>query len=115
MRHSKLILIACGLFAISLIGGCTMDPTTTVTVEVSGLHNSAESEQVLSLLTTMYDGDTPFTGVQSQFNGEQLTVRLSPVADVDRFASRINFGTVTRHAGRTIQVRYQRYWTSYEI
>lgn len=100
------VLAACLVFS-SVLSGCgRFDPDKTAIIEVSGLVEQADRTEVLEILATMYDNDAAWKQSRSLYNGSLLTVKMSPVRDVEAFSKRINFGTVTEVAGRTVKVRY---------
>ena len=85
--------------------GCRFeqDPAKTVTVEISGISDEAR-DAVQETLKGMTDvsGHTMTT----RWDGQSMTVNLSPVADVEAFSKKVNFGKVTAVEGRTVKVDY---------
>jgi hypothetical protein len=93
----------------SLLGGlygCNVsrDPEKTVTVEIIGIRLEADRKQVLETMKSMTEGSGRY--ITSTASGNNMTVQLSPVSDVDKFSTRINFGKVTEVQGRTVKVDF---------
>jgi hypothetical protein len=82
------------------------DPNRSVTVVIAGLASDAEQHEVIEILETMYDKNGGYKRYKARFDNKLLTIQMAPVADVDAFSRRINFGTVTEVTGRTIKVTY---------
>jgi len=104
----KATLAGCLFFLCTLTACVDMDPAKTVTVEVSGLASNTESDEVTEILKTMYDKDARYKRTKSRFDGNQLTVEMEPVSDINAFSRRINFGSVTEVSGRTVKITYVR-------
>lgn len=98
-------LMASLVVAAPFTVGCSQDPATTVTLEISGISAEADREAVAETLKGMTDGSSH--SMRSTYSGDQLTISVSPVGDVDAFAEKIDFGEVTSVNGRTIQVTYE--------
>ncbi|REJ68510.1 MAG: hypothetical protein DWQ31_07915 [Planctomycetota bacterium] len=90
--------------ALLTLSGCNFDPATTVNIEVSGVTASEQSERITEALKGMTDGGGH--KMTSSRSGEVLSVRLSPVSDVEAFSKKINFGEVTEVVDRTVKVKY---------
>ena len=88
--------------------GCNInikhDPDTTVIVEITGIKDKDDRDEVTKTLQGMTDGSSHL--MSSSWSGENMTVKLSPVGDVKAFSRRINFGKVTEVNGRTIKVKF---------
>jgi hypothetical protein len=97
-------LMAALTLAVPLTVGCSQDPATTVTLEITGISAESDREKVAETLKEMTDGSSH--SMRSTYSGDQLTISVSPVSDVDAFAEKIDFGEVTSVNGRTIQVTY---------
>ena len=100
-----LLILACLVSA-----GCNFsleqDPAETVTVEISGISDDADREEVQETLQGMTDGGNYF--YTSSYSGDQMSISISPVKDVESFAKKINFGNVTNvdAASRTVTVEF---------
>lgn len=96
------------LFGILLSAGCSFsfeqDPEETVTVEVSGVTNDDDRDEVSETLKGMTDGSSHI--LHSSWSGNTVTYSLSPVKDVDAFSKKINFGKVTEVKDRTVKVDF---------
>jgi hypothetical protein len=103
-RH--IIAWACCLFVCALAGCIKSDPDKNVTVVVVGIESAADQKEVIEILERMYDKERRYKRFKSQFRDNQLTVEMEPVTNVETFARRIDFGTVTEVTGRTIKVTY---------
>jgi hypothetical protein len=88
--------------------GCNLsfeqDPATTVTVEITGVDNDSDRENIQETLKEMTDGSSHM--MTSSSFGDTMTVSLSPVEDAEAFSKKINFGKVTEVDGRTIKVEF---------
>ena len=100
VRNLTAVLVAC----LVTCAGCQQDPATTVTVEIKGINAEQDRDQVGETLKGMTDGSSHY--MTSNFTGDTLTVKLSPVTDVQSFSRKINFGEVTSVEGRTVKVTY---------
>ena len=80
------------------------DPARTVTVEITGINEDEDRDEVRATLTGMADGSSYV--ITSSSSGDRMTVRLSPVEDVKGFSRKINFGNVTEVDGRTVRVEF---------
>ena len=106
MRPGTIFLIA--LYgALACLSGCgiSQDPQTTVTIVIAGIDNDDARDEVREVLQGMTDGASHFMTTHSM--GDEMTVRLSPVRDVEAFSKKINFGEVTAIEGRTVMVEYE--------
>jgi hypothetical protein len=108
-RH--IIAWACCLFVCALAGclltGCIeSDPNKNINIVIVGIESAAEQKEVIEILEAMYDKERRDKRFKSQFRDNQLTVEMEPVTNVETFARRIDFGTVTEVTGRTIKVTY---------
>jgi hypothetical protein len=92
--------------AASLLSGCNVshDPEKTVSVEIIGIRTDAERKQVRETLKRMTDGSSHY--ITSISSGNSMTVRVSPVSDVEKFSRRINFGKVIEVRGREVKVDF---------
>ena len=90
------------------LGGCNLsfeqDPATTVTIEISGINDDDDCEEVQETLMGMADGSSH--SMTTFRSGDKMTINLSPVGDVRAFSRKINFGEVTEVEGRTVKVRF---------
>ncbi len=88
--------------------GFTMDfgnldsPENTVTIKIMGIADDATKDAIKDKLKTMTDGGHSMSLMKM---GGVLTVELSPVKDVEAFARKIDFGTVTEVKDRTVTVQ----------
>jgi hypothetical protein len=97
--------ILCLMFTLAT--GCgAFDSAKTVEVEISGVDGNPAREEILEVLSTMYDKDAGSKRMHSSSSHDVLKVKMSPVSDVQAFSRRINFGTVEQVADRTVKVRY---------
>ena len=100
------------LFATLLVAsaGCNMkferDPNKTVTVEIVDIGDDDDVDEVQEILKGMTDGSSHL--MSSSRSGDQITIRLSPVRDVEKFSRNIKFGKVTEVDGRTVKVQFIR-------
>ena len=89
-------------------GGCNIsfdqDPAKTVTVEITGVNDDEDRDEIGETLTGMAEGSSHT--MTSSWSGDKMTVKLSPVGDVKAFSRKINFGEVTEVDGRTIKVDF---------
>lgn len=102
-RKSHYLLLALSLLACS---GCEMDPAVTVHLEISGISDDADREDIHETLEGMTDGSGHM--YSSSYAGDTMYINLSPVSDVEAFSKKINFGTVTEvdAATRTVKVDF---------
>lgn len=99
--------MSAGLVLAALaITGCGTDPAQSVTVMISGApSDDAERERIKDALKSLMDsGPSKSTSSMSNSAERTLQMTLFPVRDVEAFAKRIDFGTVTRIDGRTVHV-----------
>ena len=80
------------------------DPAETVTVEITGVNDEDDRDEIRETLKGMTDGSSHL--MTSSSSGKKMTVRLSPVKDVQAFSRKINFGEVTQVDGRTVRVEF---------
>ena len=75
---------------------------------VSGIEGSEARETVQEKMKDLRDslGFSTSTPLSSISSGDTMTVSISPVTNVDAYAEKIDFGTVTNVEGRTIKVDY---------
>ncbi len=98
----KIVVLIC---LVSLTAGCgEQDASVTVTLEISGISDQADREQVQEKLKGMTDGNSH--SMRSNYSGNQMSITLSPVTDVDAFAQKIDFGNVTDVSDRTVKVDF---------
>ena len=97
-----------GLLLISL-SGCgnifEMDPATTVILKISGVADTEERERIKEQAVELVQERSSWQKNQVSQHGETLMIKLSPVADAEEFAERINFATVTSIEGNIIQLK----------
>ena len=99
-------------FSLATIMGCGFllqpDPAITVKIMVSGIEGSEAREAVQEKMKDLRDsfGSSTSTSLSSISSGDTMTVSLSPVTNVDAYAEKIDFGSVTNVEGRTIKVDY---------
>jgi hypothetical protein len=90
------------------LAGCGIsfehDPAKTVTVVITGISADADREEVGETLKGMTDGSSHL--MTSSSSGTTMTVKLSPVSDVEAFSRKINFGEVTEVDERTVKVDF---------
>lgn len=103
MQPRYLGLLLVGILLSS--AGCSQDPATTVTIELTGISDDADRDTVQETLKEMTDGNSH--SMRTFSTGNSLTVHLSPVSDVDAFVNAIDFGEVTDVNGRTVKVTYR--------
>ena len=94
------------LLALCLLSlpGCNQDPGVTVTLEITGISDQDDRKDLLETLKGMTDGSSH--SMTSNWSGDRMTIKLSPVSDVDAFVKKIGFGTVTDVSGRTVKVDF---------
>jgi len=102
-------IIVCLLLipALLFLPGCnpfSHDPEKTVIIEISPITRNSDREEIAEILSGMTDGSGHTMTIRT--NGDKMTVRLSPVRDIEAFARRINFGRVERIEDRTITIHY---------
>lgn len=99
-----LVLVAVLLAQSSCNLSLEHDPAKTVTVEITGLESQDDGDEIRETLKGMTDGSSHL--MTSSSSGEKMTVKLSPVGDVQAFSRKINFGEVTQVDGRTVKVKF---------
>lgn len=94
-----LLTVGCGL-------SLEQDPSETVNIEISGISAEPDRKEVQEALQGMTDGNGH--SLRSNYSGNRMSISLSPVKDVDAFAKKIHFGTVTDVdvASRTVKVDF---------
>lgn len=102
------VLVVCFVLVCSLPGCVKFEPDKTVVIEVTGLIEEAERDEVLEILKTMYDKDAGAKRSESRYSDGLLSVKMYPVSDAEAFSRRINFGTVTDVTNRTVRIQYVR-------
>lgn len=90
------------LTAAVWLTGCGYGPEETVTLKITGVPGQVERDEIKETLKTMTDGSGH--SMSSSYAGGTMNVELAPVSDVQAFADRIDFGTVTSVEGRTVNV-----------
>ena len=80
------------------------DPAETVTVEITGVNDEEVRDEIRETLQGMAEGSSHV--MTSSSSGDKMTVKISPVGDVEAFSRKINFGEVTEVDGRTIKVQF---------
>jgi hypothetical protein len=104
-RFAALLVLAVILLAHSSCNfSLKHDPAKTVTVEIIGVDNEDDRDEIRETLKGMADGSSHL--MTSSSSGEKMTVKLSPVSDVQAFSRKINFGEVTQVDGRTVRVEF---------
>ncbi len=90
------------------LAGCGIsfehDSAKTVTVVITGISTAADREEVGETLQGMTDGSSHL--MTSSSSGSTMTIKLSPVTDVEAFSRKINFGDVTEVKDRTVKVTF---------
>ena len=97
-----------GFLLISLVG-CgnifEMDPATTVILKVTGVADTEEGDEIREQAVELVQERSSWQKNQMSQHGETLMIKLSPVADAQEFADRINFATVTSIEGNIIHLK----------
>lgn len=104
------LLTTFGVIALTMTGlvGCNIsfehDPSTSVTLTISGIETEEARQKVKGTL----EGMTDHSGymMSTSIRGDKMTATLSPVTDVDSFVKKISFGKVTNVDDRNIKVDY---------
>ncbi len=81
-----------------------MDPNTTITVNVDGVDDKDAADLVREKVSAIMKGLGRGWRYSSKRTGSILTFTISGVSDPQVFADHVNFGTVTRVAGRIVDV-----------
>lgn len=90
------------LLATFTLSGCGYSSDQTVTLKIRGDLTEAKRDKIAETLKGMTDDSShSYSGT---WTGTTMSVSLAPVADVDAFAKKIEFGEVTSIEGRTIHV-----------
>lgn len=104
-RCAALTMLAVGLLTQS---SCNIslehDPAKTVIVEIAGVKDEKDRDEIKETLTGMAEGSSHM--MTSSWSGDKMTIKLSPVGDVKAFSRKINFGKVTEVDERTIKVDF---------
>jgi hypothetical protein len=113
-RHSTHLL---GLLAalVVIFTGCKIhqnDPSKSLSIEVSGIPDPKLCDQVLKQVDEAQKQSKKWSDGKSNAKnwsgaGQQMTIEVTPVSDVDAFVKQINFGDVTSVEGRTVKVAYR--------
>lgn len=80
------------------------DPDETVTVEVTGVSGGVDRTKIEETLEGMTEGSNHV--MTSSWSGDEMTIKVSPVDDVEAFSQGIDFGEVTEVEGNTIKVEF---------
>ena len=101
------MLIVFASFWALACGGVSMqqNPASTVTVEITGISSEVDRDAVKEKLKGMTDGSSH--SITTMWSGGKMTVTLSPVTDVKKFAAGLDFGEVTEVDGRTVNVAFK--------
>lgn len=77
-----------------------------VTVEITGVPtDDTKRDKIIEDLKGLTDSDgNGFNSYSSTYSGNQMTVNLSPVKDVDAFSKKISFAKVTKVEGHTVKL-----------
>ena len=108
------LLLCLGVSAAALSStGCRLqnDPSKMVTIEINGIPDGKESERVLERIDEAQKQTKKWTDGSSNVmnwngTGQQMTVEMAPVSDVDAFVKQLDFGRVTAVDGRKIKIAY---------
>jgi len=87
LRVSTLLLTAC--LALSILSGCSSPPANGVQIQISAKLTDKQIKKLKSKLKRL---DSGISRVGHSNLAGQITINLSPVADVQAFAKKINFG-----------------------
>jgi len=94
--------------------GCRLqhDPAKTVSIEISGLPDSTEGEKLRDRIDDAQKKSKKWTDGSSNVitwnaAGQQMTIEVTPVSDVDAFLKSIDFGEVTSVEGRKVKMAYR--------
>jgi hypothetical protein len=105
LRSTMLPILAAGLLMLSSCSfSFEVDPATTVTVEIIGVNDEEDRDDIRETLIGMTDGSSHM--MTSSASGDKMTVELSPVEDIAAFSRKINFGEVIEVDGRTVKVSF---------
>jgi hypothetical protein len=95
------------LILLVLLSGCgnpfSFDPATTVILKITGVERDGQEDIEDEVKELIQERANWHMTQVSQF-GETLTIKATPVEDVQEFADRIEFGEVTSIEDRTIHV-----------
>jgi hypothetical protein len=98
-------ILAAGLLMLSSCNfSFEVDPATTVKVEIIGVNDEEDRDDIREKLTGMTDGSSHM--MTSSASGDKMTIELSPVEDIAAFSRKINFGEVIEVDGRTVKVSF---------
>jgi hypothetical protein len=104
-RGAQYVLLA--LATLAWLPACNIhrDPAKTVTVKIHGLTDDDDRDLVEEQLDSLLDDEgTHLKTIVSV--GDEVTMELSPVTDVQRFAQAIDFAKVNSVNGRTVDLQY---------
>jgi hypothetical protein len=94
--------------------GCRLqhDPAKTVSIEITGLPDSTEGEKLRDRIDEAQKKSKKWTDGSSNVitwnaAGQQMTIEVTPVSDVDAFLKKIDFGEITAVEGRKIKMAYR--------
>jgi hypothetical protein len=95
------------LTLLVLLSGCgnpfKFDPATTVILKITGVERD-EQEDIEEEVKELVQERANWHMTQVSQYGETLTIKATPVEDVQGFADRIDFGEVTSVEDRIIHV-----------
>jgi isopentenyl phosphate kinase len=103
-RLQAIVLVAVAAIVLGGCGAFGHEPAKKVTIEINEISAEADRDEVKETLKGMTDGSSHL--MTSFSTGDQMTVELSPVSDVDAFSRKINFGEVTEVKDRTVKVTF---------
>jgi predicted Zn finger-like uncharacterized protein len=83
--------------------GLRAPPDRVVTVRVAGVGDEYTRDAAYDKLEALISGGGGYA-MASSSNGDRMTVKLSPVSDVQAFSQKLDFGTVRSVQGRVITV-----------
>lgn len=98
------------LVVVAATAGCDLshDPARTVTLEIEGSPSETDKDLIEEKVKSLIDEGSYVTKISSFETNSKWTVNVSPVSDVETFASQIDFGEVTDINGRTIKIIYSK-------
>lgn len=108
MSRKTITIISSMLLTFGVWGCNAQDQNKTVTVEMTGVPSSDLHREEIAdeLKKSVDDNIVNLTSYSSQYSNNKMTVRLSPVTDVNAFVSRIRFAPVTKVQGRTVYLQF---------
>lgn len=98
MKHLSLWIVV-GLSC----AGCGLEMGPSVQLEIDGPLSDDARHELVEKLKGMTDGSSH--SIQWSASGDHLSITLGPVSDAQALADKIDFGTVVKVDGRTIQIR----------